>query len=306
MQNDHVYFEPLLPFYVYVLADPGANNSIFYVGMGCNQRVLHHWNEVKTRIQSQEALTHPKHHRMVKIASEGGEPIQTVIGRFETRDEAYAVESTLINWVYGYYNLTNMNRGHNATQIRTKGVWDTLPGIDVERPNQDGGQMTLALLSAQRQVWIAKNGPSAEMGLEIFEYIHDYGQRNHYDLLNARGLRTNFRVVSSRITFFLDDITNPAQPERRLLPNPLCRIRMDGSTSRSNLQLEFTKGEANTAQAIFATAWDDFERLGLRLSQPDSQTRYDLLVPSSAAVDKDRLHRTIALGFDAALVNCLD
>jgi len=305
MHNEHDQYYLILPFYVYVLADPQDSNAIFYVGMGCNQRALHHWDEVKLLIQSQQAPTHPKHHRMMKIASEGGEPIQTVVGRFETRDEAYAVESILINWVYGYDNLTNMNRGHNANQIRPYGVWDTIPGIDVERPNYDGGQMTLALLETQAQVWIDRNRPSAELGLEIFEYIHDYAQRHHDDLLRARGLKTNFRVVTSRVTFFLDDLTNPAKPERRLLPNPLCRIRMDGSTSRTTLHLEFTKSESAEMDTIFSAALDDVEHLGLHLSQPDSPVRYDMLVPSFAAIDKDRLHRIMALGFDAALINCL-
>ena len=256
-------------------------------------------------MQNRQTPTHPKHHRMMKIASEGGEPIQTVIGRFETRDEAYAVESTLINWVYGYDTLTNMNRGHNANQIRPCGVWDSIPGIDVERPNSEGGQMTLALLETQTPVWVARNGPSAELGLEIFEYIHDYAQRQHDDLLCARGLKTNFRVVASRITFFLDDLINPAKPERRLLPNPLCRIRMDGSTSRTTLHLEFTKSEATEMDTIFIAALDDVEHLGLQLSQPDSPVRYDMLVPSFAGIDKNRLHRIMALGFDAALINFL-
>jgi hypothetical protein len=198
-----------------------------------------------------------------------------------------------------------MNRGHNANQIRPCGVWDSIPGIDVERPNSEGGQMMLALLETQTPVWVARNGPSAELGLAIFEYIRDYAQLQHDDLLSARGLKTNFRVVASRITFFLDDLTNPAKPERRPLPNPLCRIRMDGSTSRTTLHLEFTKSEAAEMDTIFIAALDDVEHLELQLSQPDSLVRYDMLVPSFAGIDKDRLHRIMTLGFDAALINCL-
>ena len=305
VQNELTPSESLLPFYVYVLADTRAGNAIFYVGMGCNQRVLHHWDEVMARIKSQQIPTHPKHHRMMTIASEGLEPIQTVIGRFESRDEAYAVESTLINWVYGFDNLTNMNRGHNANQIRPFGVWEMLPYIDVERPNYDGGQMTIALLDEQSQVWVARNGPSAEMGLEIFEYLNDYAQRTYDKLLRFRGLRTNYRVVASRITFFLDDLTNPARPERRQLPNPLCRIRMDGATNRTTLQLEFTKGESTVAETIFVAVLEDMERLGLRLSQPDSSARYDMLVPISAAIDKECLLHFMKLAFDSAINNGL-
>lgn len=303
--NELIPPESLLPFYVYVLADPMADNAIFYVGMGCNQRVLHHWGEVKARIESQQFPTHPKHHRMMKIAAEGLEPIQTVIGRFESRDEAYAVESTLINWVYGFDNLTNMNRGHNANQIRPFGVWEMLPYIDVERPNYDGGQMTIAPLHEQSRVWVARNGPSAEMGMEIFDYLNDYAQRNYDELLRSRGLRTNHRVVASRITFFLDDLTNPARPERRQLPNPLCRIRMDGATNQTTLQLEFTKAESTVAETIFDAVLDEMKRLGLRLSQPDSPSRYDLLVPISSSNDKEFLLQIMKLGFDSAIKNGL-
>ena len=108
-----------------------------------------------------------------------------------------------------------------------------------------------------------------------------------------------------RELLFLDDLTNPAKPERRLLPYPLCRIRMDGSTNRTTLQLEFTKSEAATLETIFTEAWDDVEGLGIHVSQPDSPQRYDMLVPSAATIDNERLHRIVTIAFDAALSNML-
>ncbi len=142
--------ESLLPFYVYVLADPDDILKVFYVGMGRDERALSHWKEVRRLIGNQQQGAHPKHERMMAIARDGREPIQAVIGRFETQDEAYAVESTLINWVYGYDNLTNQNRGRNPDQIRPFNCGRELEGIDVERRITDGAVMTLVDLDQQR------------------------------------------------------------------------------------------------------------------------------------------------------------
>ena len=306
MQIERNQTEPLLPFYVYVLADPHASNEIFYVGMGRNQRVLDHWKQAKKDICNELSPTHPKQVRMQKIADAGGEPKQIVIGRFETQYEAFAVESTLINWVYGYNNLTNKNRGHNPYQIRPVDNWDALPGIDVERQNRDGGEMTLVDLNTRRPIWIQDKGRSADLGLELFEYLIEYSKKKN-ERISQRGLKTAFRVVNSRITLFLDDLKTPALPERRSLPYPLCRIRMDGVTTQKTLQVGFTKGQATEVTDIFRKEdMDEMDRLGLRLDHGGNQARYDLLVPSTTNIDKQSLHRIVDKAFDAALNNWLE
>ena len=297
--------ESLLPYYVYILADPVESQSIFYVGMGCNDRVLHHWREVKGLIENELEAAHPKHQRMIEIAKNGSEPIEVVIGRFETRDEAYAVESTLINWVYGYANLTNKNRGHNPDQIRPNGEWGLIPGIDVERTLGEGGDMILVNLEDEKTRWIAEKGPSAKVGLALFEYINLISGERYKSELDLQGLKFSHRVTSSRVTFFLDDKSKPASPERRLLPNPICRIRMDGSTTRERLHLEFEKNEVADALSIFEREQVDVSLLGVTLIQPPKRSRYDLLIPTSNDTDIQIFRRTIDLALDAAVRSCL-
>jgi hypothetical protein len=59
--------------------------------------------------------------------------VQAIVARFETREEAFAVESILINWMYGYDDLTNQNRGHNSNWIREKGNWNPKVRLELEK-----------------------------------------------------------------------------------------------------------------------------------------------------------------------------
>jgi hypothetical protein len=57
-----------------------------------------------------------------------------VIGRFASKQAAQAVETVLINWVYGTTSLSNISRGHGATFVRPKErPTEDLVGIDIER-----------------------------------------------------------------------------------------------------------------------------------------------------------------------------
>ena len=57
-----------------------------------------------------------------------------IIGRFDTKSEAQAVETVLINWVYGIGGLTNISRGRGAGFVRPVALADQeMPGLDIER-----------------------------------------------------------------------------------------------------------------------------------------------------------------------------
>lgn len=115
---------PLLPFYVYELRDP-RSGRVFYVGKGTGLRLDHH-----TAGSDDE-----KRQRIDEIERAGFTVSRIVIGRFETEAEAYAVESVLIKWVYGFMNLTNKVHGHGGDAVRGWGASDDpIPGLDVERP----------------------------------------------------------------------------------------------------------------------------------------------------------------------------
>lgn len=105
MTDDRI--EKLLPFFVYILFDPN-NFEPFYVGKGQNTRDLDH----------KAGENDPKEKKIKEIKLKGQKELRIIIGRYKTEEEALSVESTLINWVYGYDNLTNQNRAFGNIYIR--------------------------------------------------------------------------------------------------------------------------------------------------------------------------------------------
>ena len=121
----------LKPFYVYVLADPLCDNQIFYVGKGKSKRGFDH---LKDALKADIEET-PKLARIRLIYKAGLEPLVRVISRFDSEEEAFAVESVLIHWVYGYEYLTNEQSGHGSRYVRPKldGLKAELAAIDIPR-----------------------------------------------------------------------------------------------------------------------------------------------------------------------------
>lgn len=107
--------------YVYELVDKG-NGKVFYVGKGTGERPYSH---------EKEASGDNNNAKIDKIREIGDNLIIRVIGRYKTECEAFAVESTLIHWVYGYDNLTNYQSGHGQKTIREKGNDKPIEGIDI-------------------------------------------------------------------------------------------------------------------------------------------------------------------------------
>lgn len=137
--NDSVVVEnkdgavPLLPFYVYVLIDP-VNGKVFYVGKGQGTRVQHHVTMARSPSKQEDALDDPKMEKIQEILATGCEPTELVVARFETESEAFAVEATLIQWVYGFANLTNLIQGRGADCIRVQGNLGECQRLDVPEP----------------------------------------------------------------------------------------------------------------------------------------------------------------------------
>ena len=110
-------------FYVYVLMDE-KEKEVFFIGRGKNQ----HSRERFTK----EPLNEIKQKRIKEIKKDpDNKLIPITIGRYDTEKEASAVEATLINWVYGFDNLTNGAFGSSSADIRDKGDYRILKGIDV-------------------------------------------------------------------------------------------------------------------------------------------------------------------------------
>ena len=113
----------LKPFYVYALHDDN-DHDFFYIGKGQDARLFKHAKEAR-RLKSEKE----KDKKILEIERSGHKVKQTVIGRFDSDNEAFAVESILIHWVYGIDNLTNVASGHGANHIRPKNNHGYIPTL---------------------------------------------------------------------------------------------------------------------------------------------------------------------------------
>lgn len=131
--NEENYLIPLLPFYVYVLMHP-FTKEVIYVGKGKGTRMQQHSREVKLKMAIGENPTTIKHQKIKEIMDLSGELLELVVARFETECEAFAVESTLIKWVYGFDALTNAIHGHGSEFIREKNNFEQSESLDIPAP----------------------------------------------------------------------------------------------------------------------------------------------------------------------------
>ncbi len=126
-QEQTAFIAALKPYFVYELIDP-RDNSVFYVGKGSGKRDEDHKAGDKDKKQK----------RIHNIEAAGYEVKRVIIGRYDTEDEAFAVETILIKWVYGYDNLTNIDPGKYHAVVRPKYQKDeanytVISGIDREK-----------------------------------------------------------------------------------------------------------------------------------------------------------------------------
>ncbi|MHA3103041.1 GIY-YIG nuclease family protein [Acinetobacter sp. ANC 3791] len=119
-----------MPYYVYEFRDP-QDNSVIYVSKGTGQRMLRSFELDKAQLNSIEAK--------VKAIQDAGYTLQrVVVGRFSTEEEAFAVEATLIKWVYGFERLNNQIHRHHHQNIRDytqhlHANYSEISGIDIPR-----------------------------------------------------------------------------------------------------------------------------------------------------------------------------
>ena len=112
-------------FYVYVLMDE-KEKEVFFVGRGKNN--------VNKKRYEKEPQNEIKQKRIEAINNDiDNKLIPITIGRFNTEQEAIAVEETLIHWIYGYENLTNgpFGNANDLVDIRDKNDFRILKGLDL-------------------------------------------------------------------------------------------------------------------------------------------------------------------------------
>jgi hypothetical protein len=167
--------ENLLPYFVYLLLDP-KETTPFYVGKGMGKRDLDHKEGEKDK----------KEIKIKEIISRGGEVSRVIIGRYETEAEAFSVEATLIKWVYGFNNLTNLVQGRHHMYIRPYSEeklknkqFEYLDRIDREKNYQiNSGVYTKDLLEKiKSNEVLQKLAYAKEILRERFPYLH-VGEEN--------------------------------------------------------------------------------------------------------------------------------
>lgn len=152
----------LKKYFVYVLIDP-RDNEVFYVGEGVNKRELDH----KGNKDGSE-----KEKTIYSIEQLGKEVNRVIVGRYDSKDEALSVETTLIKWVYGYDNLTNIQPGKNHYLVRPhdqkiNNEYTDITGIDREKNiNFQTGEYT------QDQKDKILNNNIYEKLEELSQYLH--------------------------------------------------------------------------------------------------------------------------------------
>lgn len=92
------------PYYVYELIDP-RNMKVFYVGKGKGNRAYEHTKKVKRN--SLYKSNKAKNELIQEILHSGNKPIEIIIERYATDQEAVEHEADLIS-EYGLQNLTNV------------------------------------------------------------------------------------------------------------------------------------------------------------------------------------------------------
>lgn len=104
-------------------------------------------NEVGDSNESTEddSAESPKERQIREIKDGGREVLECILGRFDTEAEAYAVESILIQWVYGRIGfggiLTNIQPGHHHIHIRSRGNFEKNERLDIpQKMRSDSGE----------------------------------------------------------------------------------------------------------------------------------------------------------------------
>lgn len=133
-------------FYVYELVDP-RDGSVFYVGKGVGERAHQHAREARDELIETNKLA-----RIRDIEQSSLNVRVRVIGRYETEAQALSVEATLIHWVYGLTNLTNIQGGHGGSSIRNHGRHGEIEGLDIpKRTRQPAGVYAQAMKMAREE-----------------------------------------------------------------------------------------------------------------------------------------------------------
>lgn len=257
----------LWKWYVYELRDPDTLD-VFYVGKGCDHRLESH----DANDTSEKGL------RIFEIQRRGKEPKRVIIGRFEDERQAFAVEATLIKWVYGKNALTNAVQGHGHKFIRPKvqleeKTFSSIEGVDI--PIKAGSSF-MELLEFNRALdRLRERTPRlAEAIADFTEYLIEFVSTNFKDVSFA------YRSTKTRISFFLGPPNAQMDLSKKLPGTPICRIFFRSALCiNGQMHVSF---ERDTSESFVEEATKDFfTRLG-EINGQVSEGKVDLIITNPA------------------------
>jgi hypothetical protein len=198
-------------YYVYELRDPDTL-EIFYVGKGKDRRVEAHKPDDKT----------DKGLRLDEIYRKGKKPLRIIIGRFENEDQAFAVEATLIKWVYGKNKLTNIIQGHSHKFIRPReqlieNQLNEMEGVDV--PPRDGVNI-MRLMEYEKAICKIKE-KSTTMACAVEDLA---GHFMYISREKAKNIKLSYRATETRLSFFKSEIDDILDLRKKQPAAPVARI----------------------------------------------------------------------------------
>ncbi len=156
--------------YVYGLYEIGNGApKLLYIGKGRGNRIFQHRLNVERKINSGERITSDKEkaiEAVIRNKTKGSELKELVLGRYDNDGQAYAVEATLIKWVYGLDNLKNEDPGNHSGTIRAIGKMDYDDELDRQQTTMEHGQKAV------------KDNDLEEKAKELVKLLEEYGIPN--------------------------------------------------------------------------------------------------------------------------------
>lgn len=174
-----------LAYYVYALVNP-MNRNVFYIGKGYENRVFEHVKEVLTSTENTQSL---KQNEIYEIIRNGREIEHYIIRHGLTENEAFLIESVLIDYNNTLINkLTNEVSGHYSTiwGIKTAEelvrqynapdlelLTDPVIIININRKYKDTKTRSISVYEATKQAWVIneKRLDSTKYALAEFQGI---------------------------------------------------------------------------------------------------------------------------------------
>ncbi len=215
--------------YVYELRDP-ESLEVFYVGKGCEDRLYSHKSDEVTN----------KGLKILDINAKGKEPLRVIVGRFENEEQAFAVEATLIKWVYGKNNLKNSIQGHAHKFIRPREqLIDNriCPVEGIDAPPKDGMNF-MRLMELDRAIEKIRD-KSQDLAAALEDLVGYF-----VDIVNSNIDGTNlvYRASETRISFFAAQLGSNINLQKRQPADPVARIFFKSSLNKGGrLHLSFTR-----------------------------------------------------------------